>query len=118
MVQSTLLGQSTTRPLLPKTPGRAITPRTRRRKPQKRGVRATVRRGPIQSSPPRRHKPFRKTAVKVDSRAVNHNFSIKQSLQPQRIGQSQRTKKRRKVRTKVRAQVKKRKQIRTRSFLI
>jgi len=121
VVTTTLLGKSATRPLLPKTPKRANRPRrtTRITRVQKSGVRATVkRRGPIQSSPPRRRGPIRKTAVKVDDRAVNHNFNVRNVLQSQKIGQTQRRKKRRGVRTKIRKQVKIRKQIRTRSFLI
>lgn len=138
MVTTTLLGQSATRPLLPKTPKRAARS-TRRVRPRQTGVRATVRRSKRRGGFSRRSDPnspenlrflatggaitrrtsgAAKGAVKIDNLAVNHNFSVKQTLEAQRLGQSQRRKKRRGVRAKVRKQVKKRKQIRTRSFLI
>ncbi len=122
MVTTTLLGTSATRPLLPKTPRRARSPRktTRITRIRKSGVRATVRqRAPIQSRGPGRNPtPRRRTAVKVDDRAVNHNFSINAALSRQKIGQSQKRKKTKGVTAKVRKRVKIRKQIRTRSFLI
>ena len=113
MVRSTLLGQGATRPLLPRSPGRAVT--SRRRKPQRRqGVRATIRKANGSSRKkrfiPRQREgiPTERTAVRVDSRAVNHGPLTNTFNQNQRKRLKKRISKRkapgkRRVRAKVRS---------------